>query len=38
VIVPASVQSPSETRAAVMSAMAGHIRAKAVYVGLFKRP
>ena len=38
VTVPQTVQSPSETRAAVMAAMAGHIRAKAVYVGLFKRP
>ena len=36
--VPQTVQSPSETRAAVMAAMAGHVRAKAVYVGLFKRP
>lgn len=29
--------SPAETRAAVMTAMAGHIRGKAVYAGLFKR-
>jgi phosphatidylethanolamine-binding protein (PEBP) family uncharacterized protein len=31
-------QSPPATRAAVMAAMAGHIRGKAVYSGLFKRP
>jgi Raf kinase inhibitor-like YbhB/YbcL family protein len=30
-------QSPPTTRAAVMAAMAGHIRGKAVYSGLFKR-
>ena len=36
--VPQAVQSPSDTRAAVMAAIAGHIRAKAVYLGLFKRP
>jgi Raf kinase inhibitor-like YbhB/YbcL family protein len=36
--VPQTARSPSDTRAAVMSAMAGYIRAKAVYVGLFKRP
>jgi Raf kinase inhibitor-like YbhB/YbcL family protein len=30
-------QSPADTRAAVMAAMAGHIRGKAVYTGLFKR-
>lgn len=35
--VPAVGQSPAETRAAVMAAMAGHIRGKAVYVGLFRR-
>jgi Raf kinase inhibitor-like YbhB/YbcL family protein len=29
--------SPAETRAAVLSAMAGHVRGKAVLVGLFKR-
>jgi len=29
--------SPPQTRAAVMSAMAGHVRGKASYVGLFKR-
>jgi Raf kinase inhibitor-like YbhB/YbcL family protein len=29
--------SPAQTRAAVVSAMAGHVRGKAVYVGLFKR-
>lgn len=30
-------QSPPATRAAVMAAMAGHVRGKAVYAGLFKR-
>ena len=35
--VPAVGQSPAETRAAVMAAMAGRVRAKGVYVGLFKR-
>ena len=35
--VPAVGQSPPHTRAAVMAAMAGHIRGKAVYTGLFKR-
>jgi Raf kinase inhibitor-like YbhB/YbcL family protein len=36
--VPAVGQSPPQTRAAVVAAMAGHVRGKAVYVGLFKRP
>jgi Raf kinase inhibitor-like YbhB/YbcL family protein len=36
--VPAVGASPPQTRAAVIAAMAGHIRGKAVYVGLFKRP
>jgi len=36
--VPAVGASPPQTRAAVVAAMAGHIRGKAVYVGLFKRP
>jgi len=31
-------QSPALTRAAVVAAMAGHVRAKAAYAGLFKRP
>jgi Raf kinase inhibitor-like YbhB/YbcL family protein len=31
-------QSPPLTRAAVVAAMVGHIRGKAVYSGLFKRP
>ena len=31
-------QSPPLTRAAVVAAMAGHVRGKAAYVGLFKRP
>jgi Raf kinase inhibitor-like YbhB/YbcL family protein len=35
--VPAVGASPPQTRAAVMAAMAGHIRGKAVLVGLFKR-
>jgi Raf kinase inhibitor-like YbhB/YbcL family protein len=36
--VPAVGAQPPQTRAAVVSAMAGHVRGKAVYVGLFKRP
>lgn len=36
--VPAVGQTPSETRAAVIAAMQGHIRGKGVLVGLFKRP
>ena len=35
--VPAVGASPPNTRAAVVAAMAGHIRGKAAYVGLFKR-
>ena len=35
--VPAVGASPAQTRAAVVAAMAGHVRGKAVYVGLFKR-
>ena len=35
--VPAVGASPPQTRAAVTAAMAGHVRAKGVYVGLFKR-
>jgi len=35
--VPAVGASPPQTRAAVVAAMAGHVRGKAVYVGLFKR-
>jgi Raf kinase inhibitor-like YbhB/YbcL family protein len=35
--VPAVGASPPNTRAAVVAAMAGHIRGKASYVGLFKR-
>jgi Raf kinase inhibitor-like YbhB/YbcL family protein len=35
--VPAVGQSPPATRAAIVAAMAGHIRGKAVYTGLFKR-
>jgi Raf kinase inhibitor-like YbhB/YbcL family protein len=35
--VPAVGQSPPLTRAAVIAAMAGHVRGKAVLVGLYKR-
>lgn len=35
--VPAVGQPPAATRAAVVTAMAGHVRGKAAYVGLFKR-
>lgn len=35
--VPPLGASPPQARAAVLSAMAGHVRGKAVYVGLFKR-
>jgi Raf kinase inhibitor-like YbhB/YbcL family protein len=35
--VPAVGASPPNTRTAVLAAMAGHVRAKASYVGLFKR-
>jgi Raf kinase inhibitor-like YbhB/YbcL family protein len=35
--VPAVGQSPSQTRVAVLTAMAGKVRGKAAYVGLFKR-
>ena len=35
--VPAVGQPPAQTRAAVISAMAGHVRGKAVLVGLYKR-
>jgi Raf kinase inhibitor-like YbhB/YbcL family protein len=35
--VPAVGQSPPQTRAAVVAAMAGHIRGKGVLVGIFKR-
>lgn len=35
--VPAVGQSPALTRAAVVAAMAGKVRGKAAYVGLFKR-
>jgi Raf kinase inhibitor-like YbhB/YbcL family protein len=36
--VPAVGASPPQTRAAVVAAMAGHVRGKAAFVGLFKRP
>lgn len=36
--IPAVGQSPSATRAAVLTAMQGHIRGKGVLVGLYKRP
>jgi Raf kinase inhibitor-like YbhB/YbcL family protein len=35
--VPAVGQTPAQTRAAVVTAMAGHVRGKAALVGLFKR-
>ena len=35
--VPAVGASPAETRAAVVAAMAGHVRGKAALVGIFKR-
>jgi hypothetical protein len=35
--VPAVGASPAQTRAAVIAAMAGHVRGKAACVGLFKR-
>jgi Raf kinase inhibitor-like YbhB/YbcL family protein len=36
--VPPVGASPAATRAAVVAAMAGHVRAKGVLVGLFRRP
>ena len=36
--VPAVGATPAQTRAAVIAAMAGHVRGKAVYTGLYKRP
>jgi Raf kinase inhibitor-like YbhB/YbcL family protein len=36
--IPAVGASPPQTRAAVVTAMAGHVRGKATMVGLFKRP
>jgi len=36
--VPAVGATPSQTRAAVIAAMAGHVRGKAVYIGRYKRP
>jgi hypothetical protein len=35
--VPAVGASPAQTRASIVSAMAGHVRGKAVCIGLFKR-
>jgi Raf kinase inhibitor-like YbhB/YbcL family protein len=35
--VPAAGASPAQTRAAVVAAMAGHVRGKAALVGLFRR-
>jgi phosphatidylethanolamine-binding protein (PEBP) family uncharacterized protein len=35
--IPAVGAPPSQARAAVLAAMAGHVRGKAVLVGLFKR-
>jgi Raf kinase inhibitor-like YbhB/YbcL family protein len=37
IAVPAVGASPPETRAAVLAAIAGHVRGKAAYTGLFKR-
>ena len=34
--VPAVGASPAQTRAAVLAAMAGHVRGKGVYTGTFK--
>jgi len=36
--VPPVGASPPLTRGAVLAAMAGHVRGKAGYVGLFRRP
>jgi Raf kinase inhibitor-like YbhB/YbcL family protein len=36
--VPAVGQSPAATRAAVVAAMAGHVRGKGVLTGLYRRP
>ena len=36
--VPAVGATPAQTRAAVMAAMAGHVRGKAVCTGMYKRP
>jgi Raf kinase inhibitor-like YbhB/YbcL family protein len=36
--IPAVGASPAQTRAAVLAAMAGHVRGKGVYTGVFKRP
>lgn len=36
--VPAVGQSPAATRAAVTAAMAGHVRAKGVFTGRYRRP
>ena len=36
--VPGVGATPAQTRAAVMAAMAGHVRGKAVYTGLYRRP
>jgi Raf kinase inhibitor-like YbhB/YbcL family protein len=35
--IPAGGDSPVATRAAIMAAMAGHVRAKAALIGLFRR-
>jgi len=35
--VPATGASPAQTRAAVLAAMAGHVRGKAVYTGIYRR-
>jgi len=36
--VPAVGALPAQTRAAVMAAIAGHVRGKGVFTGMFKRP
>ena len=36
--IPAVGASPAQTRAAVLAAMAGHVRGKGSFIGLFKRP
>jgi phosphatidylethanolamine-binding protein (PEBP) family uncharacterized protein len=36
--VPPTAMSPAATREAIMRAMAGHVRAKGVLVGLYRRP
>ena len=35
--IPPTITAPAQIRAAVMAGMAGHVRGKGVFVGLFKR-